>query len=45
LIPAIKQVIKQIDMIRHTMHIDLMPGLLDNSGEEEKKEEDTPVGE
>jgi 16S rRNA processing protein RimM len=30
LIPAIKDVIKQIDLIRHTMHIDPLPGLLDN---------------
>ena len=29
LIPAIKQVIKQIDLLRHTMHIDPLPGLLD----------------
>ena len=42
LIPAIKQVIKQIDLIRHTMHIDLMPGLLDNSGEEEKRRKILP---
>ena len=31
LIPAIKDVIKQIDVIRRTMHIDPLPGLLDNS--------------
>jgi 16S rRNA processing protein RimM len=30
LIPAIKDVIKQIDLIRRTMHIDPLPGLLDN---------------
>ncbi len=29
LIPAVKQVIKQIDLLRHTMHIDPLPGLLD----------------
>jgi 16S rRNA processing protein RimM len=31
LIPAIKDVIKQIDLNRRTMHIDPLPGLLDNS--------------
>jgi 16S rRNA processing protein RimM len=30
LIPAIKDVIKQIDLIRCTMYIDPLPGLLDN---------------
>ena len=29
LIPAIKAVVKQIDLIRHTMDIDPLPGLLD----------------
>jgi 16S rRNA processing protein RimM len=38
LIPAIKDVIKQIDLIRHTMHIDPLPGLLDNVGQEKRKE-------
>lgn len=38
LIPAIKDVVKQIDLIRHTMHIDPIPGLLDNS--EQDREED-----
>ncbi len=49
LIPAIKQVIKQIDLIRRTMHIDPMPGLLDNSSSDEREEEeqsaDTAAGE
>jgi 16S rRNA processing protein RimM len=40
LIPAIKDVVKQIDLIRHTMHIDPIPGLLDNSDEQEREEED-----
>jgi len=40
LIPAIKDVIKQIDLIRHTMHIDPIPGLLDNSDIPEREEED-----
>jgi 16S rRNA processing protein RimM len=31
LIPAIKEVIKQIDLIRHMMYIDPMDGLLDDS--------------
>jgi 16S rRNA processing protein RimM len=30
LIPAIKDVIKRIDLIHRTMHIDPLPGLLDN---------------
>ena len=42
LIPAIKDVVKQIDLIRHTMHIDPMPGLLDNSNEQDREEEDAP---
>ena len=41
LIPAIKDVIKQIDLIRHTMHIDPIPGLLDNSDEQDREEEET----
>src|SRR6202035_637442 len=39
LIPAIKDVIKQIDLIRHTMHIDPIPGLLDNDTKQEREEE------
>lgn len=39
LIPAIKDVIKQIDLIRHTMHIDPLPGLLDNVSQKEREEE------
>jgi 16S rRNA processing protein RimM len=39
LIPAIKDVIKHIDLIRHTMHIDPIPGLLDNSGQESEEED------
>ena len=35
LIPAIKDVIKHIDLIRRTMHIDPLPGLLDNVSQEE----------
>ena len=38
LIPAIKDVIKQIDLIRRTMHIDPLPGLLDNIGQEKREE-------
>ena len=40
LIPAIKDVIKQIDLIRHTMHIDPLPGLLDNVSQQEREEEE-----
>jgi 16S rRNA processing protein RimM len=39
LIPAIKQVIKQIDLIHRTMHIDPLPGLLDNSSSSDREEE------
>lgn len=39
LIPAIKDVIKQIDLIRHNMHIDPIPGLLDNSGQGREEED------
>ena len=42
LIPAIKDVVKQIDLVRHTMHIDPIPGLLDNSDEQDRKEADIP---
>ncbi len=45
LIPAIKDVIKQIDLIRHTMHIDPIPGLLDNSdSDEQDREEEVASG-
>ncbi len=39
LIPAIRDVIKQIDLARHKMHIDPMPGLLDNDSVDEREEE------
>ena len=39
LIPAIRDVIKQVDLARHTMHIDPMPGLLDNDSIDEREEE------
>jgi len=35
MIPAIKDVVKQIDLQRRTMHIDPIPGLLDNSDRED----------
>lgn len=38
LIPAIKDVIKQIDLIRHTMYIDPLPGLLDEDQAQEEEE-------
>jgi 16S rRNA processing protein RimM len=40
LIPAIKDVIKEIDLIRHAMCIDPLPGLLDNVNEENNEEEE-----
>ncbi len=40
LIPAIKDVIKQIDLIHHVMYIDPLPGLLDNVDEEQREEEE-----
>lgn len=40
LIPAIKDVIKQVDLIRRTMYIDPLPGLLDNVAEETREEEE-----
>ena len=40
LIPAIKDVIKEIDLIGHTMYIDPLPGLLDNVNVEKKEEEE-----
>ena len=41
LIPAIKDVIKQIDLIRRTMHIDPIPGLLDDRDEQAREEEES----
>ncbi len=43
LIPAIKDVIKQVDLIRRTMYIDPLPGLLDNVAEETREEEEESV--
>jgi 16S rRNA processing protein RimM len=43
LIPAIKDVIKQIDLVHRTMHIDPLPGLLDNIGQEKREEESEPL--
>jgi 16S rRNA processing protein RimM len=43
LIPAIKDVIKQVDLIRRTMYIDPLPGLLDNVVEETREEEEESV--
>lgn len=39
LIPAIKDVIKQIDLQKHVIHIDPIPGLLDNSVRDLREEE------
>jgi 16S rRNA processing protein RimM len=38
LIPAIKDVVKQIDLQRRTMHIDPIPGLLDNSDRQDNQD-------
>ena len=38
LIPAIKDVIKQIDLVSRTMYIDPLPGLLDEDQEQEGEE-------
>ncbi|HEV2579257.1 MAG TPA: ribosome maturation factor RimM [Ktedonobacteraceae bacterium] len=43
LIPAIKDVIKQIDLQKHVMHIDPMPGLLDNSDRDLREEADAAL--
>ena len=42
LIPAIKDVIKHIDLKYHSMHIDPLPGLLDNMSQEKREEEVEP---
>lgn len=39
MIPAIKAVVKRIDLIRHTMYIDPLPGLLDAPTREEVENE------
>jgi 16S rRNA processing protein RimM len=43
LIPAIRDVIKEIDLARHTVHIDPMPGLLDNDSIAEREEEQLSI--
>lgn len=43
LIPAIKDVITQIDLQKHVMRIDPIPGLLDNSNIELSEEESTAL--
>ncbi len=43
LIPAIKDVIKQIDLQKHVLHIDPIPGLLDNSDRDLREEEDATL--
>jgi 16S rRNA processing protein RimM len=43
LIPAIKDVITQIDLQKHVMRIDPIPGLLDNSDRELSEEENTAL--
>ncbi len=39
LIPAIRKVIRQVDLIRHTMSIDPLPGLLEPATREDEEEE------
>jgi 16S rRNA processing protein RimM len=51
LIPAIKAVVKQIDLIRHTMYIDPLPGLLepvtraDEEGPDEESSDELKIEE
>jgi len=45
LIPAIKAVIKQIDLIRHTMDIDPLPGLLEPPTAEDVEGKEDEAGE
>jgi len=40
MIPAIKEVVKQIDLIRRTMYIDPLPGLLETATREDEEGED-----
>jgi 16S rRNA processing protein RimM len=42
LIPAIKDVVKRIDLIRHTMYVDPLPGLLESPA---RKDEERETGE
>lgn len=39
LIPAIKEIVKQVDLIRHTMYIDPLPGLLESPTHEDAEGE------
>jgi 16S rRNA processing protein RimM len=45
LIPAIKEVIKQVDLIRHVMYIDPIKGLLDEEEAAIDEQEDSLTGE
>ncbi|HEY1354286.1 MAG TPA: ribosome maturation factor RimM [Ktedonobacteraceae bacterium] len=40
LIPAIREVVRQVDLIHHTMSIDPLPGLLEPAGREDEDEEE-----
>jgi len=46
MIPAIKSVVKQIDLVRHTMYVDPLPGLLEPAGraDEETGETEESMG-
>lgn len=45
LIPAIKSVVKQIDLIRRTMYIDPLPGLLEPPGAEDIEDREDEIAE
>ncbi len=45
MIPAIKQVVKTIDLVRHTMYIDPLPGLLEPAKQEDEEEGNEQAGE
>ena len=45
LIPAIREVVRQVDLIRHTMSIDPLPGLLEPATREDEEEGEEPVDE
>jgi 16S rRNA processing protein RimM len=41
MIPAIKSVVKQIDLVGHTMYVDPLPGLLEPAGREDEETSET----
>lgn len=44
LIPAIREVVRQVDLIHHTMSIDPLPGLLEPATREDEDEDDAGGG-